>query len=285
MGWASAYSERTSPRDDHALLALHLSAAYIRINDPTVALNRLPKEASMKYTAKVLGREAKAGQLMVLRLERPAGFDYKAGQFCFVNAPDIGLSDAGGLRRPLSLATSPLEKDLLFTVRLSESAFKRTLREMADTSAVVIESAMGLFTLPADKSTPLCFLAGGMGIAPFRSMLRYAADARTGHKATLFYSSRVPEEALFLDEFNSIASKDPSIQVVATITRPEQSAQEWEGRTGRLAASAIKETCAYWKEAIYYLAGPPVMVDGMKTMLDEMGIDKARIKQEVWTGY
>jgi ferredoxin-NADP reductase len=239
----------------------------------------------MKYSAKVLGREAKAGQLMVLRLERPADFDYQAGQFCFVNAPDIGLSDEHGLRRPLSLASSPLEKDLLFTVRLSDSAFKRTLRDMADTSKVEIESAMGLFTLPADKGTPLCFLAGGMGISPFRSMLRYAADAGTGHKATLFYSSRVPEEALFLDEFYGIASKDPSIEVVATITRPEQSAQKWQGRTGRLAASTIKDACAYWKEAIYYLAGPPVMVDGMRTMLDEMGIDKALVKQEVWTGY
>ncbi len=239
----------------------------------------------MKYSAKVLGREATAGQLMVLRLERPAGFDYQAGQFCNVNAPDIGIGGEGGLRRPLSLASSPLEKELLFTVRLSESAFKRTLRDMAEGSAVEIESAMGLFTLPQDKSTPLCFLAGGMGIAPFRSMLRYAADARTGHKGTLFYSSRVPEEALFLDEFNAIASKDPSVQVVATMTRPEQSAQKWEGRTGRLVSATIKEACPYWKEATYYLAGPPVMVDGMRTMLNDMQIDKAKVKQEIWSGY
>ena len=72
---------------------------------------------------------------------------------------------------------------------------------------------MGLFTLPRIRVRPFVFLAGGMGIAPFRSMLRYAADARTGHKGTLFYSSRVPEEALFLDEFYAIASKNPPVRL------------------------------------------------------------------------
>jgi len=239
----------------------------------------------MKYQAKMLGRETTAGQLMVFRLERPEGFDFLAGQFCFVSVPDIGLQDKEGLRRPLSITSSPLEKDLLFTVRLTESAFKRTLRGMAESSRAEIESPTGLFTLPDSRERPLVFLAGGMGIAPLRSMLRYSADAETGHRITLFYSSRIQEEALFLDEFYDIAAKTPSIGVVATITRPEQSAKSWQGRTGRLTPSTIRDGCAYWSTATYYLSGPPAMVEGMRAMLEEMAIGMDRIKREIWTGY
>jgi ferredoxin-NADP reductase len=233
----------------------------------------------------MLDREIMAGQMMAFRVTRPEGFNFLAGQFCLITVPDTGFQDAAGLRRPLSIASSPLEKHLLFTVRLTDSAFKRTLREMPEGRPIDIEGPVGQFILPQDTEIPLVFLAGGVGVAPFRSMMRYVADAPTGHRVTVFYSSRVPEEALFLEEFEEIAGRLPFITVVTTITRPEQSATKWSGPTGRLTAQVIKERCKDWSRAIYYVSGPPVMVEGMRVMLGGMEIDQGHIKQEVWTGY
>lgn len=240
----------------------------------------------MGYPAKIIDRRVIAGELMVLHFEKPEGFGYAAGQFCFVTVPDIGFHDEEGLRKPFSIASSPLEDDVIFTVRLTESAFKTTLKEMPMGSSVDLDKAVGVFTLPQDTSTPLSFLAGGLGVAPFRSMLRYAADAPTAHRITLFYSSRAPEEALFLDEFQEMMNRRPHTGIVATVTRPDPPPSSgWKGLTGRLSPEIIKEGCRDWKGAIYYISGPPGMVEGMRNMLEGMGVSTDRIKREIWSGY
>jgi ferredoxin-NADP reductase len=239
----------------------------------------------MRYASKLLDREIIAGEIMLLRFQKPEGFGFVAGQFCFMVTPDLGYHDQESLRRPFSIASSPLENELIFTVRLTESAFKKTLKEMPVGSAVALDSPLGLFTLPKETATPLVFLAGGVGVSPFRSMMRYAADASTGHKITLLYSSRVPEEAVFLDEFRRIAKGDPRMTVVVTITRPDRSREKWTGLTGRVTPEMVKEQCKDWAQAVHYVSGPPVMVDGMKNVLVEMGVDQQRVKREVWAGY
>jgi ferredoxin-NADP reductase len=239
----------------------------------------------MRYSSKLLDREIVGGEIMLLRFQKPEGFNFVAGQFCFLSAPDLGFHDQEGLRKPFSIASSPLEKDLVFCVRYTESAFKKTLKEMPPGSPVALDSAMGLFTLPKSTTVPLVFLAGGLGISPFRSMMSYAADASTGHKITLLYSCRVPEEAVFLEDFRSMAQKDPRMAVVVTVTRPERSKEKWTGLTGRVSPDMIKEQCKDWPEATFYVSGPPVMVDAMKDALVQTGVDQQRVKREVWTGY
>lgn len=238
----------------------------------------------MRYPSKLLHRETLAGEIMLFRFQKPQGFNFAAGQFCYVTMPDLGFHDREGLRKPFSIASSPLEKELIFAARITESAFKKTLREMPIGASVALDTPLGLFTLPKSTAAPLVFLAGGIGVSPFRSMMRYAADASAGHTITLLYSSRVPEEAIFLDEFRSIAKQNHRMAVVVTITRPGGSGEKWTGLTGRVSAEMIREQCGDRSGAIYYVSGPPVMVDSMKNVLLGMGVDQQRIKREAWTG-
>jgi len=139
-----------------------------------------------------------------------------------------------------------------------------------------------MFTLPEDTSKSVILLAGGLGITPFRSMMKSLAESPTGRKVTLFYSSRVPEEAVFLNELRGMANTRQNINLVVTMTRPEQSSEKWTGLTGRLSSAIIRNGCKEWADAIYYMAGPPAMVETSQQILDEMAIPHDRVRTEKW---
>jgi ferredoxin-NADP reductase len=238
----------------------------------------------MDHKAKFIGREKLAAEVTVFHIEKPDSFRFLAGQYCLVSVPDIGFQDDRGLRRPFSISSSPLEKELLFVTKVSGSALKRTMVEMPPGTAITLGQPYGSLTLPENTATPLAFLAGGVGIAPFRSLCRYATDAATGHAITLFYSSRTPEETPFLDELTAMPGQNSRLRVVPTMTRVAEGPARWSGLTGRLSAEMIKGQCAAWESAEYYIAGPPVMADAMKQTLEEMHIPQGRIKIELFTG-
>lgn len=239
----------------------------------------------MRYDTRLLNRKMISADIMAVSLEKPVQYEYRAGQFCFLNLHDIGIQDERGLRRHLSIASSPLEKELLFATKVSDSAFKRTLRETPIGDIITIEPPLGTFTLPENTSAPFIFLAGGIGITPFRSMVRYIVDAQTNYNVTLFYSNRIPEEAAFLDELQGLAEKHKNISVIPTMTRVESSSTTWSGLTGRLNSSMIKDGCKEWQSAIYFIAGPPKMSDSMAEILKGINILPERIYVEKFTGY
>jgi ferredoxin-NADP reductase len=239
----------------------------------------------MNYVATMISSEEIAEDIMAFHFDKPEGYQFTAGQFCFLNLPDIGFNDERGLRRHLSIASSPLESGLLFATKMSESAFKRTLRAMTAGTTIIVEQPLGFLSLPESTVMPAIFLAGGIGITPFRSMIRYASGAGTGHTITLFYSNRTPDEAAFLGELEGIAEVHGNIRILPTMTRMQKSAVRWPGLTGRIDASMIKEHCTDWRDSIFYIAGPPAMVDSMKETLQEMYINPDRMRIEKFTGY
>ncbi len=239
----------------------------------------------MNYDARLLDRKMISTDIMTVSLDKPEHYEFQPGQFCFLNLQSIGIQDERGLRRHLSIASAPHEKELLFATKISASAFKQTLLEMPLGNMITIEPPLGTFTLPGQTANPVICLAGGIGITPFRSFVHYIINAQTDHKVTLFYSNRVPEEAVFLNELQSIADTHEHISVVATMTRVDSSSTTWSGLTGRLNPSMIKEGCKGWRDAIYFIAGPPKMSDSMKELLQEMDIHTDLIHVERFVGY
>jgi len=239
----------------------------------------------MLYPTTLTERHEEAEGILSVRLEKPEGFRVHPGQWCFLNLPDLGLQDARGLRRHLSLASSPADGHLLFATKLSPSAFKQTLARLEPGAGISLEEPRGRLALPEDPARTLAFLAGGIGITPFRSMLRHAAQARSGHRVTLFYSNRKPEEAPFLDELLGMAREGEGIDVVATMTRMNESNRAWDGPTGRLNPEMIRANLPEWESALYFLAGPPPMVEAMQGTLAEMGIAGDRVRPELFAGY
>lgn len=242
-------------------------------------------EVTMDFKTAFVGREIVGPEIILFHVEKPQDFTFLAGQWCFLTVPNIGFQDERGLRRAFSIASSPLEKDLLFVVKTSESALKRTMNEMPLGNTITVESPLGNLTLPQEAEMPLVFLAGGVGIAPFRSLIRFSVDAPTGHQITLFYSSQTPEETPFLEELQKIGEKYQRISIIPTMTRLRESSKGWTGLTTRISPEMIKDECRAWESAIYYIVGPPPMAAGMKQLLQGMDIPPSRMKMELFSGY
>lgn len=239
----------------------------------------------MKHAARVGARREAAQGIAVLELAKPDGFTFRPGQWCFLNLPDRGLSDERGLRRHLSFASAPGDEELVFATKLSPSAFKQTLARLEPGDEIGLEEPKGSFGLPEGTGTPLVFLAGGIGITPFRSLLRHAVQQGTGHRIALLYSNRTPEEAVFLDDLRELCAGQPKLRFAATMTRMGDSSRTWDGPTGRIGPELIRAECPEWERALFLLCGPPPMVDAMAASLVELGIPGDRVRTEKFSGY
>jgi ferredoxin-NADP reductase len=143
-----------------------------------------------------------------------------------------------------------------------------------------------------NASRPAVLLAGGIGITPFRSIVRRAAHEKLPHRIWLFYSNRRPEDAPFLDELRDLARENPNFTFIPTMTQMRGSHLPWKGETGyithELIVQHLQHNGSSGKELsgpIYYIAGPPAMVAGLRTMLNNAGVDEDDIRTEEFTGY
>ena len=124
--------------------------------------------------SKLIRREEVAEGTIAFHFEKPSGFNFKAGQFADVTLVDPPETDAEGNTRTFSIASPPFENELVFTTRMRDTAFKRSLKKLPLTTEVKIGSAAGSFTLHKNPAKPAVFLAGGIGITPFLSIVRQA---------------------------------------------------------------------------------------------------------------
>lgn len=237
------------------------------------------------YTVKLKERKEVAENTMAFFFDNPAGFEFAGGQSADVTLINPPETDAEGNTRAFSLASAPLEHDLMFATRLRDTAFKRVFKTMSLGTAVKIEGPFGSMTLHKKTARPGVILAGGIGITPFRSMLVQATQTNTGHRLLLFYSNRRPEDAAFLAELRELAKQYPNFTLVATMTNPEKSKVSWTGETGYINNGMLAKYVKDVAEPVYYTAGPPALVAGMRKLLGEAGVDEDDIRSEDFSGY
>lgn len=233
----------------------------------------------------VLSREIVADGTMALRLTKPSGFQHLAGQavsLTLVNPPE---TDAKGNSRTLSLASAPHEPELMVATRIRDSAFKRSLKSLPMGCTLQLRGPFGEMTLHDDPARPAVFLAGGIGITPFLSMVRHAAEAKLSHRITLFYSNRRVEDAAFLDELQQLERINPNFRLITTMTATSGSMQPWSGETGAIDAAMLSRYLPDVLAPIYYFAGPPAMGEAMQNMLKRLGVAKEAMRFEGFSGY
>jgi ferredoxin-NADP reductase len=222
---------------------------------------------------------------MAFAFEKPANLVFKAGQsldFTLTSPPE---TDAEGDTRAFSIASAPHEEMLMIATRMRDTAFKRVLGSMPLESQVKVEGPFGNLVLHNNQARAAVFLAGGIGITPFRSMAARAAKEQLPHRLFLFYSNRRPEDAAFLEELKGFERANPNFKFVGTMTDMAQSGRSWDGETGFIDYEMISRYLKGAASPIYYMAGPPVMVTAMRDMLNHAGVDDDDIRSEEFAGY
>ena len=209
--------------------------------------------------------------------------DFSPGQYFFVTLPGIGHQDDRGLRRHITVVTSPNERGVLgFATRMRDSAFKRSLRELPVGTEVEVEPPKGKFALPEDPSRPLVFVAGGIGITVFRSMLRYISEERLPYLVTLIYSNRDRESTAFLDELRGLEQELPGLRLILTMTQDPR----WDGESRKIDAQFLRDYLGEDLDQYTFLvAGPPAMAEAMQRTLADAGVEDGNVIAERFSGY
>jgi ferredoxin-NADP reductase len=240
-------------------------------------------ETAVTQETKLTRREEIAEGTMAFHFERPAGFAFKAGQAVELLLHDP--SSANDVGHAFSIVSAPSEDEIVIATRMRDSAYKRTLRAMADGAAVRLDGPFGSLTLHNKRSRAAIFIAGGIGITPFMSMIRHATHERLPQDIVLLYSNRRPEDAAFLAELAAIEKQNPRFRLVGTITKMEKSARRWDGERRMIDAAFVRDAVRNLADPVFYVAGPPVMVEGIRKTLAEAGIDDDDIRSEDFYGY
>jgi len=219
---------------------------------------------------RLVRRETVAEGTMAFHFARPRGFDFQAGQNALVTLGEVGES------RTFTIASAPHEGELMFATRMRDSAFKSRLRTLEAGAAATIDGPAGMMVLHADAARPAVFLAGGIGITPFLSMLRDARHRRLAHRITLFYSNRRPQSAAFLAELQALEKAHPGFRLVAPMT---------EAGDAPIGESLLRQHVADVKAPVYYFAGPPAMTMELQGMLAGLGVTPDEMHSEEFYGY
>jgi ferredoxin-NADP reductase/nitrite reductase/ring-hydroxylating ferredoxin subunit len=231
-------------------------------------------------------------------LQNKTPFNYTAGQFAFF---DIGgvYNDPKGPIRHFTISSSPTENFIMFSTRIRDSPYKRRLSTLEHGAKVKIRGPEGQFVLHEDYSKPAVFLSGGIGVTPFRTMIKYATDKQLPLKIVMFDSNRNRDNILFRKEFDEWANVNKNLKIIYTISEenqhgsqsPSSTAQsdtDWKGEYGRIDKAMILKyvDTNTLNNSIFYICGPPSMLKAMQALLEEeLEIPKEQIRVEEFTGY
>jgi len=238
-----------------------------------------------QYDTQLASKETIAEGTMAFHFVRPTGFQFTAGNAANLTLLEPPQTDGKGSTRTFSIVSAPHENELVFATRMRDSAFKRFLRDAPPSTRARLAEPGGEFTLDAGDERPAVLLAGGIGVTPFVSMSRHAAHQRLARPIWLFHSNRRPEDAPFLEELMALERRNPKYRFVGTMTDMAGSARPWNGERGFVDEAMLRRHLGDLLAAVYYVAGPPAMVEAMQEMLAGAGVPADAMRTDEFYGY
>lgn len=223
----------------------------------------------MQFRIKNIKKEA--NNTFSLILEKDKNFTFYPGQYLDIELP---VKDPIGKTRILSISSSPSEDFIMLTYKTGITPFKKRLQTLKAGS--LISSSHPAGTVVIDDSSPLVLMPGGIGIAPHRSMIKWAVDRKLNLPITLIYSNS-DEDFIFKKELDLWVKQYPKLTIHYIVTSKN-------GHLTKDKLYSMLPTTNYQLQ-IYYLAGPPKMVDDFEAILLKLGIDPTSIRTDRFDGY
>lgn len=234
-------------------------------------------------------------ELVERRQLTPQSYDYQfrlpagrklyfvPGQYMEWTLPHHGV-DARGNRRTFTIASSPTEPLVHLGVKFFEpaSSFKKALQAMKPGDHISIGQLSGNFIMPSSKRQELVFIAGGIGVTPFRSMVQYMIDTRQHRPVTIFYLINEASEAAYHEVFE--AAKPNGVRVVYVVAKGAPATGQ-HGYTGYLDEHILRHEVPGLAKTRVYISGPPAMVENFKPVLITLGVKRRQMVTDFFSGY
>jgi ferredoxin-NADP reductase/nitrite reductase/ring-hydroxylating ferredoxin subunit len=265
----------------------------VKLEGNSVLIKKLDKNKNKSNQVELtLTKKDKVEGTDVMSFKFNRGFDYAAGQFAFFDIGEV-YNDPKGPIRHFTISSSPTEDFIMFSTRIRDSPYKKRLSTLENGSKVRVRGPEGRFVLNQDYSKPVVLFSGGIGVTPFRSMIKYATDKQLAVSIIMFDSNRDRNNILFKEEFDEWANINKNLKIIYTISdedRHEKSltgANDWKGEHGRIDKAMILKylDSNILNKSIFYICGPPSMLNATQALLRELSIPKERIMVEEFTGY
>ncbi len=206
------------------------------------------------------------------------------GQYVYYTLDSLDFPDDRGKQRHFTISSSPTEQGIvMFTTRIRGSGFKETLRHAEPGYELTCGTPAGKFVLPEEERMRHIFLAGGIGITPYRSMVRYAADNDVPLEAILFTFNHSSADLVFREELDRISQQIPTFKPVHVLS---SAGPDWPGERGRLDEDLLRKYAGEdLKSYLYWLSGPPPLIAADETLLQKIGIPRRAIHVDRFLGY
>jgi ferredoxin-NADP reductase len=215
--------------------------------------------------------------IKTIRMGRPAGFDFVPGQFLTFRIRANGSEFA----RCYSISSAPHAPGYLEVSIKRQGMVSAALHGMARPGAMLsVKRPNGRFTYPAGDDRPMLLLAGGVGITPLMSMLRHAVHAEPSRPVALLYSSASERDFAFVDELTSLGRRHPQARIILAASRDKMPSPHVY--PGRIDEALIRSAMPHVEDAIAFICGPAPMVEGMRSLLDGMGMPRGQIRYELF---
>ena len=232
---------------------------------------------SMTFSTRLVDRIPRVQGVKTFRFERIRQYEFTAGQWFVLTIP----RGDGYLTKHFTHSSSPTEGYIDFTTRLTGSEYKNALDALPLGAEVEIEGPFGAFTL-ADDAERACFLTGGIGITPIRSILRYMADSGDDREVVLLYGNKDFDSIAFRLELESFTAQLPRLSVVHVLSDPQP---DWDGHRGYIRDEILDQELPQGGGWTHYISGPPAMVTSIKELLTGRGVGRREMVMENFEGY
>jgi len=205
-------------------------------------------------------------------------YDFEPGQYAKITLLEPEYNDEEGNSRLFSIASSPTRKDvLMFSTRALDSAFNKNILELPLGTPATISEPGGNTNLHKNPEIPAVFLIGGIGITPVRCMVEYSVIENLPYEMYLFYANKKKAMMTFYEDFSEWEKVKRDFKFIPTVEEPES---DWKGETGFINEEMVKKYLTDFKKPVFYIVGPPQMVDSMESILLKRNVNPENIKLE-----
>ncbi len=212
--------------------------------------------------------------------------DFVPGQYYEMKL-DIKNPDERGDAHVFTISSSPTDKEFItITTRIIKSTFKLRLNELKPGEKVQFNGPWDDLNFDEKDTSPHVFFAGGIGVTPYHSIVKYALDKSLKTPMILFASWKNRGEMIFDEFFRDANNHLENFSYVPTLTEETNiNSGEWDGELGRIDSEMIRKYVYDVAGSKYFFTGPQIMVNALKQVVIEMGVSKDRIIAEEFEGY